>query len=309
MDGVWSDDFHHQIRRGLAGDTDGYFRDFSGAASAIAETARQGWFFCGQHAAYFGGPRGSDPTGVEYARFVFFVQNHDQVGNRARGDRIHKTLDPAAYRTLCALFLLLPETPLLFMGQEWAASTPFLFFTDHNPQLGRRVVEGRRREFRKFKEFADPSKRTSIPNPQALKTFEASKLRWEEREREPHRSMTRLVKRLLQIRRSDPAFRAEWCSGQLPIEALDADTLAFRRVGGSGKLALIVARFGGQGDVNLEANPRAQLPDGYGWEVLLTTEDPEFAPDPAPARIGTSPPEIRFNRSGAVVLHAVRRES
>ena len=96
LSGVWSDDFHHQMRRALAGDCDGYFQDFDGSAKSIAATARQGWFYTGQHAPYFGKPRGTDPTGIAASRFIFFLQNHDQAGNRAFGDRIHHKIELAA---------------------------------------------------------------------------------------------------------------------------------------------------------------------------------------------------------------------
>ncbi len=114
----------------------------------------------------FGGPRGTDPAGIALSKFIFFLQNHDQIGNRAFGDRLHQQIDPAAWRAASVLLLVLPETPLLFMGQEWAASSPFLFFTDHHAELGRQVTEGRRREFARFASFSDPSVREKIPDPQ-----------------------------------------------------------------------------------------------------------------------------------------------
>ena len=112
----------------LAGDRDGYFGDFTGTAADIAATIRQGWFYTGQYAPYFGAPRGSDPAPVRPSQIVVSLQTHDQVGNRAFGDRLHHKIGAEAYRMAAALLLFLPETPLLFMGQEWAASTPFLFF-------------------------------------------------------------------------------------------------------------------------------------------------------------------------------------
>jgi maltooligosyltrehalose trehalohydrolase len=156
LDAVWSDDFHHHLRRHLAGDAHGYFRCFSGQTGDIATTIRRGWFFVGRG----GGEcesRGTDPSGIPLHRFVFCLQNHDQVGNRAFGDRLHHQVDLAAYRAAAALLLCAPETPLLFMGQEWAASSPFLYFTDHEPELGSKVTEGRRSEFSAFPAFADPT--------------------------------------------------------------------------------------------------------------------------------------------------------
>jgi len=159
---VWSDAFHHQMRRALAGDADGYFADCSGSTPDIAATARQGWLYRGQHAGYWGAPRGTDATGLALERFIIFLQNHDQIGNRATGDRLLHGIELAAWRAASALLLLLPETPLLFMGQEWGATTPFQFFTDHTADLGRAVAAGRREEFRRFAAFADPARREAI---------------------------------------------------------------------------------------------------------------------------------------------------
>ena len=183
-------------------------RTSTGRRPSIAETVRRGWFFTGQRSALTGRPRGSDPTGLPLERLVVFLQNHDQIGNRAFGDRMHAGLDPAVWRAASALLLLLPETPLLFMGQEWAASTPFLYFTDHHSELGRLVTEGRRREFAAFAAFADPARRERIPDPQAESTFAASRLRWDERTQEPHASTWRWYQRLLWLRRTHPALAA-----------------------------------------------------------------------------------------------------
>jgi maltooligosyltrehalose trehalohydrolase len=279
LDAVWSDDFHHHMRRSLAGDSDGYFQDYDGAAASVAATARQGWYYTGQFAPYFGAPRGTDPAGVSLERFVFFIQNHDQVGNRALGDRLSQALEPAAYRAASVLLLLLPETPLLFMGQEWAASSPFQYFTDHNAELGKLVTEGRRREFARFRAFAE-----EVPDPQDPRTFLRSKLDWDESEREPHASVLRLYRRLLQLRR-------EHC-GAARIDALDAGTLAVRR----GRL-LAVVRLHGAG------RSRFEFPGGQ--YAVLTTEDPEFERDAMAPELDLERGAIRFERPGAVIAWPV----
>jgi maltooligosyltrehalose trehalohydrolase len=296
LDAVWADDFHHQVRRALAGDHDGYYEDFDGSATAIAETARKGWFYCGQYAPHYGKERGTDPTGLEYTRFVLLLQNHDQIGNRAFGDRLHHTIDVAAYRAASALLLVLPEIPLLFMGQEWAASTPFLFFTDHHPELGLAVTEGRRREFGTFRAFANPEIRDAIPDPQALSTFVSSRLCRREREQEPHASVLRLYGALLALRKSEPALRGAGRSGELTAAASGEDALIIRREAG-GREVLAVIRLRGAGAVDLGA----WLADG-GWQTVLTTEDPRFATDGVPPAIDLAGAAIRFERPGAVLL-------
>jgi len=301
LDGAWSDDFHHQMRRGLAGDSDGYFQDFAGSLEDIAATVRKGWFYCGQYAPYFGAPRGTDPAGVPPPRFVFFLQNHDQVGNRAFGERLHHQIDPAVYRAATALLLLAPQTPLLFMGQEWAASTPFQFFTDHHEQLGRLVSEGRRREFSRFAAFADPASRERIPDPQDLRTFQASRLVWEERDREPHASSLRLHQRLLALRWLEPALRMHQ-DGWFQVAVLHEETLLLRRSAPSAPALLVVIRFRRAGTEDLREHPLARAGGGSTWELLMSTEEPGLAHEPAPAFLDPSGPVVEFRRPGAVVL-------
>lgn len=285
--GVWSDDFHHQMRRALAGDSDGYFADFSGRTADIAATAHQGWFYTGQRAEYFDARRGTDPHGLPLERFIFFVQNHDQIGNRALGDRLHHTIDAPVWRAASVLWLILPETPLLFMGQEWAASTPFRFFTDHNEELGKAVTAGRREEFSRFTAFADPE---SIPDPQAVETWEASRLQWDEVTRDPHRRMLQLYRRMLELRRTYPALQQREVSGGAAIiNALDDDTILVTR----GTLQC-VARLHGAGTVALPG----------AWSLLLDSEAPEFAADGQPPELDSRAGQLTFRRPGAVVLGA-----
>jgi maltooligosyltrehalose trehalohydrolase len=307
LDGLWSDDFHHQMRRALAGDSDGYFQDFDGSAASIAETARKGWFYTGQHSPYFGRDRGTDPSGVDYPRFVFFLQNHDQIGNRAFGDRLHHKIGLAEYRAAAVLWLLLPETPLFFMGQEWAASTPFLYFTDHNPELGKLVTEGRRREFSRFRAFSDPHGRESIPDPQDQRTFESSRLVWAERDREPHAGILRLHQELLKMRRAEPALRTIMRSPKLEIEAI-GDSIALRRASGPDAL-LVLARLTGGGQLDASGSALARLADGAQWQVALHTEDPRFEQSPQPPAIDAGIPSVTFARPGAVVLRAGKERS
>jgi len=293
LDAVWADDFHHQIRRRLAGDSDGYFADFSGSSDDIAETMARGFFYRGQMVARLCRPRGSDTAGIAPERFVFCIQNHDQVGNRALGDRLHHQIEPAGYRAALALLLLAPETPLLFMGQEWAASTPFLYFTDHNPELGKLVTEGRREEFKGFAAFSSPEGRERIPDPQAASTFARSHLRWQEREREPHASVLRLARALLRLRGSMVA------RGQrdAQADAADPSTVVLRYPD-----CMIVTRLEGTGRTDL-----SRWAGSRTWTVALDTEDPAFAPDSQPARVDGRDQRLAvdFRRSGAVVLQAL----
>ncbi len=301
LDAAWSDDFHHQLRRKLAGDADGYFSDFTGSAGDIAATAQRGWFYTGQHAGYFGGPRGTDPSGIPPRRFVFFLQNHDQVGNRALGDRLHHVITPAAYRAASTLLLVLPQTPLLFMGQEWAASAPFLFFTDHHPELGAAVREGRREEFARFAAFRDPAARETIPDPQAPETFARSRLDWDERAREPHRSTLELYRRLLALRRSEAAL----ATGAHEVAELSEDLLLVRREAAGSPPVLALICLGQPEVVDLRGHPMARLGPGQRWEVLLSTGDVAASAGAAAIGVRTGP-AVTFAEPGAVLLRGRR---
>ena len=295
LDAVWADDFHHHVRRRSAGDRDGYYEDFSGTLADIAKTIRQGWFYQGQFSVYRGEPRGTDPAGVPLERMVVCLQNHDQIGNRPFGQRLNHQVEPALFRALSTLLLCLPETPLLFMGQEWAASTRFLFFTDHNADLGRLVTEGRRAEFSRFAAFADPVTRTRIPNPQASSTFEDSGLVWDERTKALHAGVLELYQTLLRLRRTETALQpGERCE----VVELDDACLALMR-GNERNILLLVLCAGTSRRVDLD-RWQSVAPTGR-WEVVFTTEESRFQES---GDSGAVPePTIELNDHLAVTFH------
>jgi maltooligosyltrehalose trehalohydrolase len=299
LDGVWADDFHHIIRRMLAGDTHGYYVDYRGDAAELAATLRQGWLFAGQHSRHQDAPRGTDPSAVPMRKAVVCVQNHDQVGNRAMGDRLHHAVDPAGWRAAVTVLLTSPMTPLLFMGQEWAATTPFRFFTDFPDGLGRQVVEGRRREFEAFPEFAAPGATARIPDPQAESTFEGSRLNWDESRTPGHASVLALHRTLLRLRAEHAALQASDAT-DCAAEAADDSTIVVRRDAPSSEPVLVVARLRGSGTVRVDA-----LRSGP-WRLLLDTEDAAFALDSRGPRIDAAAGVIGFERPGAVVFAGAR---
>ena len=205
---VWADDFHHHVRRLLAGDRESYFARYTRRRAGHRTNRGMRMVLPPDRREHDRGSRRQPipRSAASPSQYVICLQNHDQVGNRAFGERLHHQVDLAAYRAATTLLLCAPETPLLFMGQEWAASTPFLYFTDHPEALGRLVTEGRRREFSGFQQFREPALRDRIPDPQAAGTFEASRLRWAERGREPHASVLRLYEALLTLRRTAAAL-------------------------------------------------------------------------------------------------------
>ncbi len=247
VDAVWADDFHHHIHVILTGERDGYYAAYEPSVQTLARTIERGWLYEGQHYSPWGRPRGRPSTPLQPRHLVLCVQNHDQVGNRALGTRLASEAGPAAELAATVVMLFLPYVPLLFMGQEWGASSPFLFFSDHEPALGRLVSEGRRKEFARFDAFASPADANRIPDPQAVSTFEKSRLSWAELNQPLHRATLEHVRKMLQLRRVDPVLRAH----------ARADDLRAR---GSGDL-LFVRRQSQAGDRTLVANLGKQAAD------------------------------------------------
>jgi maltooligosyltrehalose trehalohydrolase len=226
LDAVWADDFHHEVRVLLTGEREGYYADYSGTTPAIATAIEAGFVFQGQPLPNRGTPRGTAVTDEPATAFVFCIQNHDQIGNRAYGERLHHDIDADRYHAASALLLFAPETPLLFMGQEFRATASFMFFTDHDEELGRLVTEGRREEFKRFRAFADPVLREGIPDPQAEETFVRSKLDLDERV--SHAATYRLYRDLLALRRDDQVL-ADQNRATTRAVAIGAQVIAVHR--------------------------------------------------------------------------------
>ncbi len=255
FDAVWADDFHHVVRRLIAGDSEGYYADYSGTVDELARTLNQGFLFEGQRSSHLGRPRGTPARDRPARQFVYCIQNHDQVGNRAFGDRLNHAVSADRYRLASALLVLLPYTPLLFMGQEFAASTPFQYFTHHSADLGKLVTEGRRREFAAFASFSE------IPDPQAEETFRRSKLRWEEADGSP---VLELYRECLRLRRDDPVLSRRDRLG-MKAEALPGDVLRVDFTGGDER-RLLVVNFGESASIFIQGAD----------EVLLSTSEARF---------------------------------
>ncbi len=200
-DAQWADEFHHCLHVMLTGESEGYYEDYTtGAAATLARCLAEGFGFQGQVSQHAGKPRGEPSGHLPPTCFVVCLQNHDQIGNRAMGERLTSLAQPDALRAATALLLLIPQIPLLFMGQEWGAETPFLFFTDHHGELAEAVRQGRRREFAKFAAFADPERRKQIPDPNEVATYEASRPDPAEAVHSKHAEWLALHRELLTIR-------------------------------------------------------------------------------------------------------------
>ncbi|HKC20686.1 MAG TPA: DUF3459 domain-containing protein, partial [Candidatus Dormibacteraeota bacterium] len=199
LDGVWADDFHHAVHTALTGERTGYYADFDSLAKT-GKALRQAWVYDGQWSSHRRRTRGAKPQGLAPHQLVVAAQNHDQVGNRPDGERLCALVDTGRAKAAAALLLTSPFTPLLFQGEEWAASSPFQYFTDHrDPELARQVSEGRRAEFAGF------GRTDRLPDPQDPATFARSKLRWEEVDESPHREMLEWYRELIALRRRLPS--------------------------------------------------------------------------------------------------------
>ncbi len=201
FDAAWADDFHHDIRVSQDPSRDRYFEAFTGSASEIAETVEHGWLHRGRPIPPAGIARGTECRHVAPEKFVYCISNHDQIGNRPLADRFHHAISPTAYRAVSLFFCLLPYTPLLFMGQEWAASSPFHFFTDFEGELGIKMAEYRRKEFARLGLEVPKDRKNEVIDPQTEEAFAKSKLDWEELGREPYRSTFTFYKRALALRK------------------------------------------------------------------------------------------------------------
>ncbi len=261
FDAQWSDDYHHALHAVLTGERSGYYRDF-GTLEHLARAVREGFVYSGQHSIYRNRRHGNSARDCDPWRFVVCTQNHDQVGNRALGDRLAADLSFEQQKLAACGLLLSPFLPLLFMGQEYGETVPFPYFTSHSdPNLAEAVRKGRRSEFAAFGWKAE-----EIPDPQDVATFASARLRWD-RIREPrHEALWRLHRELLRLRRERPALRPSGLS-DVDAKVEERGSAITIRSRAAGDETVAVLAFGEPGSVN-----RLSIPAGR-WERLLDTED------------------------------------
>ncbi len=235
FDGMWVDDFHHSVHVRVTGKREGYLNAYTGTTSEIARLLNDGFLYCNTD-----GVKPEPVARVLRWQLVYCLQNHDQIGNRQFGTRMTEIASIELYKAAYALLLLTPGTPLLFMGDEYAASTPFLYFTDHEPELAALAVAGREAAFRDFWASRQGDGRES-PSPQDESTFLGSKVDLNEREQPPHDGVLRLFRELLSLRRSDLVLR-EQDGSRLRAEAVSDDVLVVER-GLNADRRLVVVNF------------------------------------------------------------------
>jgi maltooligosyltrehalose trehalohydrolase len=272
-DAVWADDFHHVVRVQMTGENEGYLGYFQGTPEELLRTMREGWLFTGQ-IQKDGIPRGTRGVDIPPQHFVHCISNHDQVGNRAFGDRLHQVISAEAYRAASALLLLSPYTPMLFMGQEWGCSSPFNYFTDHEPQLGHNVTEGRRKEFEQFSAFRDPQSRRKIPDPQADQTFFKSKLTWQDLDNPEHVRLLSLYHDLIRFRRTKLTERRR---GTWQVELAAPFTIALRYHNTAGNAGVLVLIQLVPAQTTIDADTAVLRPrKRAGWQFALSSNQPIY---------------------------------
>ncbi len=277
----WNDDIHHAFHVLLTGEADGYYADYAKRpAWYLGRCLAEGFAQQGDASAFRDGDaRGEPSTHLPPAAFVSFIQTHDQVGNRAFGERLSMLAQEAPLRAATVAWLLAPAPPMLFMGEEFGAVTPFLFFCDFGPELAAAVTAGRRREFARFERFSDPAAQAAIPDPNAPDTFARSKLDWDCTRREPHGRWLKLYRDLLALRREQVVPRLAGMAGHAGrFEVLsDAAVLVHWRLGDGSGLTLYLNLAGTPATVaGLPAGRLLWCEPGIDTQALAAGQLPPF---------------------------------
>ena len=297
LDALWNDDFHHSALVALTGRNEAYYSDYLGNPQEFVSAAKHGYLFQGQWYKWQSQPRGAPAFDLPPAAFVNFIQNHDQVANTARGERPNLLATRGKYRAMTALLMLMPGTPMLFQGQEFGATTPFLYFCDLKAEISKAVREGRAKFLAQFRSLSLPEMQPVFADPGNPNTFEMAKLDFSERQK--NAETYQLHKDLIVLRRTDPVF-SNPKAGAIDGAVLSAAAFVLRYFSGSHGHRLLVVNFGT--DLYLSPSPEpllAPLSEKL-WRVIWSSEDPKYG------GLGTFPPDAddnwRIPGNAAVVL-------
>jgi len=302
IDALWSDDFHHACRVAATGNAEAYYRDFRGSPQEIISSIRLNYLYQGQWNSRQAKYRGTPSRGIAAPHFVHFLQNHDQVANSTRGLRTHLLTSPGRHRTLTALLLLGPQTPMLFMGQEFGASSPFFYFVDHEPELAAMVRRGRQEFMEQFPRVMGFHSVSPLADPTDPNMFEVSKLDWNESER--NQELIAMHRDLIALRKEDATFSHQ---DQRMIEGSVAGPEAFilRWFDEAGEDRLGLFNLGLDLEFYPLSEPLLAPPPDRCWNILWSSEDPRYG------GMGTSPFDEkawRFPGSAAVIFKATLTE-
>ncbi len=304
LDGLWNDDFHHSAMVALTGRNEAYYTDYRGSAQELISAVKYGFLYQGQRYKWQKARRGTPSLDLAPEVFINFIQNHDQVANSGRGERAHRLTSPGRLRAMTALLLLAPATPMLCQGQEFAASSPFLYFADHEAGLATKVREGRAEFLSQFPSLDTEEARACVPVPGDASTFERCKLDLSEREK--HAEVYALHRDLLRLRREDAVFSRPYKRGlDGAVLAPEAFVLRFFDEDDEAGDRLLVVNLGA--DLHLDPAPEPLLapPDDARWETLWSSESVAYG------GCGTAPLDTEENwripGHAAVALKPVSR--
>jgi maltooligosyltrehalose trehalohydrolase len=275
IDALWNDDFHHTAMVAMTGRADAYYSDYRGTAQELVSTLKRGFLYQGQWYSWQNQTRGTLALDMGPAKYVNFIQNHDQLANSGSGKRIHLLTSPNRYRAVTALFLLAPQTPMLFQGQEFAATSPFFYFADHKEEIAYLVARGRSDFLAQFRTLATPEMQARLPDPGDPVTFINSKLNLNDRN--VHKEEYALHRDLLNLRRNDPVFHASQKSCRIDGAVLSQDAFVIRFFGENpGDDRLLVVNL--SRDIHLVPAPEPLLapPEDCVWDTVWSSEDPRY---------------------------------
>jgi maltooligosyltrehalose trehalohydrolase len=300
LDGLWNDDYHHSARVALTGRSEAYYSDHLGRPQELISAAKYGYLFQGQRYAWQKQRRGTPALDLEPWRFITFLENHDQVANAASGLRLHQLSSPGRHRAMTALTLLMPGTPMLFQGQEFASSAPFLYFADHVPELAAKVKAGRYEFMTQFPSLAGREARALHDDPGAEATFLRSKL--DHGEREANAQAYALHRELIAIRQGDPILRAP-APRAVDGAVLSSGAFLLRYFGG-GDDRLLLVNLGRDLALTHAPEPLLAPPPGMRWRLAFSTEDPRYGGQGTPP-VETEEAGFFLPGEAAILLRAV----
>lgn len=304
LDALWNDDYHHTAMVALTGKADAYFSDYRGTPQEFVSAMKYGYLYQGQWYRWQEQRRGTPTLGLPQQSMINFIQNHDQVANSARGQRVHELTSPGLLKALTALTLLGPGTPMLFQGQEFASSSRFLFFADHKADLARKVREGRKEFLEQWQSLRLEEMRKCFDDPSAVETFERCRLDYSEVQ--AHSEIYGLHRDLLRLRREDPIISRQGAEG-MDGAVLSADCFLIRFFSKNYQQdRLLLVNLGTDLELNPSPEPLLAPPLDMKWAKLWSTEDPQYG------GCGTPPLDTdenwRIPGQAAVVLHPVPAE-
>lgn len=275
LDALWNDDYHHSALVALTGRNEAYYTDYLGLAQEFVSVAKRGFLYQGQHYAWQGKGRGAPTWALPPSAFVNYLENHDQLANSTQGRRVHQLSSPGRYRAMLALTLLGPGTPLFFQGQEFAASAPFVYFADHEPNLAMAVRKGRFEFLTQFPSLGGAVVQAMLPDPSSPDTFARCRLDFSERD--THREAYDLTRDLLRLRREDPVVR-EQRQGGLDGAVLAPHAFVLRLFAGSGHHddRVLLVNFGRDLPLHVAPEPLLAPPLGRTWTIAWSSDDPKY---------------------------------